>query len=115
MDTKNILVAVVLSTLIIVGWQVLVVDPELKKEQAQIVKTEQSKPSAGKPSAPSLNNKKNIPQKKITRSEAVTSELRVKLENSQITGSISLNGGLIDDVTLKNYKESLDKKSKQVV
>jgi len=115
MDTKNILVAVVLSTLIIVGWQVLVVDPELKKEQAQIVKTEQSKPSAGKPSAPSLNNKTKIPQKKITRSEAVTSELRVKLENSQITGSISLNGGLIDDVTLKNYKESLDKNSKQVV
>jgi len=115
MDTKNILVAVVLSTLIIVGWQVLVVDPELKKEQAQIVKTEQSKPSAGKPSAPSLNNKTNIPQKKITRSEAVTSELRVKLENSQIIGSISLNGGLIDDVTLKNYKESLDKNSKQVV
>jgi len=110
MDTKNILVAVVLSTLIIVGWQVLVVDPELKKEQAQIVKTEQSKPSA-----PSLNNKTKIPQKKITRSEAVTSELRVKLENSQITGSISLNGGLIDDVTLKNYKESLDKNSKQVV
>ena len=115
MDTKNILVAVVLSTLIIVGWQVLVVDPELKKEQAQIVKTEQSKPSAGKPSAPSLNNKTKMPQKKITRSEAVTSELRVKLENSQITGSISLNGGLIDDVTLKNYKESLDKNSKQVV
>ena len=115
MDTKNILVAVVLSTLIIVGWQVLVVDPELKKEQVQIVKTEQSKPSAGKPSAPSLNNKTNIPQKKITRSEAVTSELRVKLENSRITGSISLNGGLIDDVTLKNYKESLDKNSKQVV
>ena len=115
MDTKNILVAVVLSTLIIVGWQVLVVDPELKKEQAQIVKTEQSKPSAGKPSAPSLNNKTKIPQKKITRSEAVTSELREKLENSQITGSISLNGGLIDDVTLKNYKESLDKNSKQVV
>ena len=110
MDTKNILVAVVLSTLIIVGWQVLVVDPELKKEQVQIVKTEQSKPSA-----PSLNNKTKIPQKKITRSEAVTSELRVKLENSQITGSISLNGGLIDDVTLKNYKESLDKNSKQVV
>ena len=115
MDTKNIMMAVVLSTLIIVGWQVLVVDPELEKEKAQIIKTEQTKPSAGKPSAPSLNKKENIPQKKITRSEAVTSELRVKLENSQIIGSISLNGGLIDDVTLKNYKESLDKKSKQVV
>jgi YidC/Oxa1 family membrane protein insertase len=115
MDTKNIMMAVVLSTLIIVGWQVLVVDPELEKEKAQIVKTEQAKPSAGKPSAPSLNNKKNIPKKKITRSEAITSKFRVKLENSQIIGSISLNGGLIDDVTLKNYKESLDKKSKQVV
>ena len=32
MDTKNVLMAVILSTIIIVGWQIFVVDPELKKE-----------------------------------------------------------------------------------
>ena len=33
MDSKNVLMAVILSTVIIVGWQVLVVDPELKKNK----------------------------------------------------------------------------------
>ena len=33
MDTKNVLMAVILSTIIIVGWQIFVVDPELKKER----------------------------------------------------------------------------------
>jgi len=31
MDTKNVLTAIILSTIIIVGWQVLVVDPEIKR------------------------------------------------------------------------------------
>jgi len=33
MDTKNVLMAVILSTIIIVGWQIFVVDPELKKRK----------------------------------------------------------------------------------
>jgi len=33
MDTKNVLTAIILSTIIIVGWQVLVVDPEIKKNR----------------------------------------------------------------------------------
>ena len=115
MDTKNVLTAIILSTIIIVGWQVLVVDPEIKKEQAKIEKTIQTKPTAGKPSAPSLNKKIQVQEKKVSRQEALLTDQRVKLDNSKITGSISLIGALIDDVTLKNYQESLDENSKQVV
>ena len=38
MDSKNVLMAVILSTVIIVGWQVLVVDPELKKTKTEVTK-----------------------------------------------------------------------------
>ncbi len=118
MDTKNVLMAVVLSTIIIVGWQVFVVDPELKKSKTEIVKTEQAKPSpstnSGQPSAPSLNIKAPTPQKIVTRTEAISSVQRVKIENSKLIGSISLTGALIDDVTLKNYKEDIKKNSKLV-
>lgn len=114
MDTKNVLMAVVLSTIIIVGWQVFVVDPELKKSKTEIVKTEQAKPNpsanSGQPSAPSLNIKAPTPQKIVTRTEAISSVQRVKIENSKLIGSISLTGALIDDVTLKNYKEDIKKK-----
>ena len=116
MDSKNVLMAVILSTVIIVGWQVLVVDPELKKTKTEVTKIEQTtSANNGKPSAPSINNKLPAPQKLISRTDAVSSEQRVRLENEKLTGSISLNGALIDDVVLKNYKETLDKNSKQVV
>jgi YidC/Oxa1 family membrane protein insertase len=101
---------------IIVGWQVLVVDPELKKTKTEVTKIEQTtSANNGKPSAPSINNKLPAPQKLISRTDAVSSEQRVRLENEKLTGSISLNGALIDDVVLKTYKETLDKNSKQVV
>jgi len=116
MDSKNVLMAVILSTVIIVGWQVLVVDPELKKTKTEATKIEQTtSANNGKPSAPSINNKLPAPQKSISRTDAVSSEQRVRLENEKLTGSISLNGALIDDVVLKTYKETLDKNSKQVV
>ena len=116
MDSKNVLMAVILSTVIIVGWQVLVVDPELKKTKTEVTKIEQTtSANNGKPSAPSINNKLPAPQKLISRTDAVSSEQRVRLENEKLTGSISLNGALIDDVVLKTYKETLDKNSKQVV
>ena len=116
MDSKNVLMAVILSTVIIVGWQVLVVDSELKKTKTEVTKVEQTtSANNGKPSAPSINNKLPAPQKLISRTDAVSSEQRVRLENEKLTGSISLNGALIDDVVLKTYKETLDKNSKQVV
>ena len=116
MDSKNVLMAVILSTVIIVGWQVLVVDPELKKTKTEVTKVEQTtSANNGKPSAPSINNKLPAPQKLISRTDAVSSEQRVRLENEKLTGSISLNGALIDDVVLKNYKETINKNSKQVV
>ena len=75
MDTKNVLMAVILSTIIIVGWQVFVVDPELKKSKTEISKIEKTKPSpavdTNKPSAPSLSAKAPEPQKIITRKDAV--------------------------------------------
>ena len=47
-------------------------------------------------------------QKKIERDEAIASVSRIKIENKNIKGSISLEGAIIDDVTFKNYKISLE-------
>ena len=118
MDTKNVLMAVILSTMIIVGWQVFVVDPDLKKEKAtttiQQKDTQQSNTSSGKPTAPSLSAKTKAPEKTISRADAINQEKRIILENGKLKGSISLKGALIDDITFKVYKETLDKNSKLV-
>ena len=59
-----------------------------------------------------MNNYKDWIGKKISRSEAIKSVKRIKLENNNIIGSISLEGAVIDDITFKNYKESLEKDEK---
>ena len=118
MDTKNVLMAVILSTMIIVGWQVFVVDPDLKKEKAtttiQQKDSKQSNTASGKPTAPSLSAKTKAPEKTISRTDAINQEKRIVLENGKLKGSISLKGALIDDITFKVYKETLDKNSKLV-
>ena len=118
MDTKNVLMAVILSTIIIVGWQIFVVDPELKKEREttsiQKSTSTENNTSTGKPTAPSLSVKTKAPVKVTTRADAIAEETRIVLENQKLKGSISLKGALIDDITFKVYKETLDKNSKLV-
>ena len=111
MDSKNVLLAVILSTAVIVIWSVMFPPPEIENktsEETTIVEKNESKPQA-----PKIKIKE--PDKKITRQDAIKQSDRINISNEKIFGTISLNGALIDDVTLKNYKETLNEDSKQVV
>ena len=111
MDSKNVLLAVILSTAVIVIWSVMFPPPEIENttsEDTTIVEKNESKPQA-----PKIKIKE--PDKKITRQDAIKQSDRINISNEKIFGTISLNGALIDDVTLKNYKETLNEDSKQVV
>jgi len=101
MEAKNVLLAIVLSTLVLVFWATFFEPPSVEKQIAenQITKSEE-------PSSPSIEEVE--PSKKIERSETIASVGRVKMENKNIKGSISLEGAIIDDITFKNYKISLD-------
>ena len=111
MDSKNVLLAVILSTAVIVIWSVMFPPPEIENttsDDTTIVEKSESKPKA-----PKIKIKE--PDKKITRQDAIKQSNRINISNGKIFGTISLNGALIDDVTLKNYKETLNEDSKQVV
>ena len=111
MDSKNVLLAVILSTAVIVIWSVMFPPPEIENTDSgdtTIVENNESKPQA-----PKIKIKE--PDKKITRQDAIKQSDRINISNGKIFGTISLNGALIDDVTLKNYKETLNEDSKQVV
>ena len=101
MDTKNVLLAVVLSTIVLIFWAVFFEAPivEQKKIQEEVTKNEES-------STPSIE--KIETSNKTSRTEAIKSVDRVKLENDNIKGSISLEGGIIDDIIFKNYNENLE-------
>ena len=103
MDFRNVLMAIVLSTIVLVVWATLFEAPIVEK---QIVENEIKKEE--KVSTPSLEEMES--SKKISRNEALNSVDRIKLENENIKGSISLEGGIIDDVifTGKTINASLE-------
>ncbi|MFM7673134.1 MAG: membrane protein insertase YidC [Candidatus Fonsibacter sp.] len=113
MDNKNVILAVFLSTLILLVWATYFEDPKIKEKRFEGEKNKQTqvtKPEAtGGPSMPKIDA-----PKVVTRVDALKDGERVIIENNNLLGSIVLRGALIDDVTIKNYRETIDKKSKQI-
>ena len=48
-------------------------------------------------------------------SGAIAAEKRVRIDTPRLHGSIALNGGRIDDLTLADYHDTVDPKSPEVV
>ena len=107
MDSKNVLMAIVLSTLVLVFWATFFEPPPVERRIAedQVTKSEE-------PSSPSIE--KVELSKKIARDDTIDSVARVKIENNNIKGSISLQGAIIDDIIFKNYNESLESDQKVI-
>ena len=107
MDSKNVLMAIVLSTLVLVFWATFFEPPSVERQIAedQVTKSEEL-------SSPSIE--KVELSKKIARDDTIDSVARVKIENNNIKGSISLQGAIIDDIIFKNYKESLESDQKVI-
>ncbi len=109
MDTKNVLMAIVLSTIVLVFWATFFEPPpppiEKQIAENQIAKDE-------KTSSPSIE--KAELSKKISRNDTIDSADRVKIENKNIKGSLSLQGAIIDDIIFKNYKKSLNSDEKVI-
>ncbi len=102
MDTKNIIAAISLSAAVIIFYSLFFQpDPQTIKENIDkkklIEKTSE---------APSLDQNESI--YKLSRNEALKESNRIIFDNDNITGSISLLGGVIDDLTFKKYTSTLD-------
>ena len=102
MDTKNVIAAIALSSAVIVLYSLFFIPEQSSKNQnlAEKKKIQQNTDT------PALEQKENF--ETITREEALKQNKRIKFENENITGSISLKGASIDDLTFKNYKVELN-------
>ena len=86
---------------------------EAQKKKLEIQGKTETQTNIQKPETPQTT--KANPTKAISRGDALKEGDRVLIENSNLSGSISLRGALIDDIILKNYREALDKNSKAIV
>jgi YidC/Oxa1 family membrane protein insertase len=114
MENRNVIIAVILSTAILIGWSMYFENPnEAQKKKLEIQGKTETQTNIQKPETP--QTAKANPTKAISRGDALKEGDRVLIENSNLSGSISLRGALIDDIILKNYREALDKNSKAIV
>jgi YidC/Oxa1 family membrane protein insertase len=101
LDTKNIVAAISLSACVIVLYSLFFAPPPITKENiGEGNKVEQNSDT------PSLDQKENVTE--ISREEALNQSERINFENESIVGSIALKGGVIDDLTFKQYNVSID-------
>ena len=105
MDSKNVLIAIVLSTLVLVIWATFF-EPPITKEPINESTINQTQKSDG----PSVEVKEI--ENKVSRDDVINKVNRIKVENQNIQGSISLEGGIIDDIIFKNYRETLNSENK---
>ncbi|WP_440923030.1 membrane protein insertase YidC [Candidatus Pelagibacter sp.] len=102
MDSKNTIAAIALSSAVIVLYSLFFV-PEKSSTSQNPVEKEKIEQSTD---TPSLEKKETLIE--ISRKDALIESERVKFENSNVIGTISLKGAAIDDLTFKNYNVELE-------
>ncbi|WP_170530395.1 membrane protein insertase YidC [Ruegeria arenilitoris] len=105
-QNKNLILATALSFLVILVWFVLFPPPEptTTPEQAEISASEREEIQT--PSAGSTTVGEATATAEETLPEATAP--RIQIDTPRLSGSLSLSGGRIDELYLKDYKVSID-------
>jgi YidC/Oxa1 family membrane protein insertase len=126
-ENRNLIVAIVLSVAVLIGWQYFFAAPEAERQRVAQQQSTQVNPTApnqppspsqaGGPSAPVPGTVPSTPAAPVveSREAALARSPRVAIDTPAIAGSINLRGGRIDDVALRRYRETVDPKSPNIV
>ena len=121
-DNRNIILAIVLSMIVLFGWQFFVAGPQLDRAQQQAqIAAEQAQSEAalatpaanaqpgvaGAPGAVAADGTVSFPD----RAAAIAASERVTINTEDLEGSINLTGARLDDLELKQYRETVDPES----
>src|SRR4051812_14052773 len=111
-DNRNTILAVILSGLVLIGWQYFYNVPQMEKQRALQAQSEAAKPAAqtgspagtpsttpqpgtaATPSASAPNQPASTPLV-VAREVAINANPRIKIDTPRVSGSISLKGARI--------------------
>jgi YidC/Oxa1 family membrane protein insertase len=130
-DNKNTLLAIVLSAIVLIGWQYFVGLPQMEKQkqEAQLKAQQQqqqqvpapqpgaatpAQPGAVAPQLPGQGGALTAGQQ-LSRETVIAASARIKIDTPRMFGSIALKSGRIDDIALKQYRETVDPNSPAIV
>jgi len=129
-DNRNTIFAVVLSGLVLIGWQYFFNLPQMEKHRAaEQAQSELVKPAPQNPAsqneaaatpqgtAPTANAPATQPASTavVDRETAIASTARIKIDTPRVAGSIALKGARIDDLSLVQFRETVDPASPAIV
>jgi YidC/Oxa1 family membrane protein insertase len=118
-DSGNLIAAMLLCLVVLVGWQYFFVTPQIEQQRQAAERAAQeaeTKPAPGAPAVPGAPATAAPAGQALPR-EAVlaTSGARLTFDNAKVDGSIRLTGAQIDNLRLKDYRETVDPKSPEIV
>lgn len=124
-DKKNMILAIALSMAIIFVWQFFFEMPRMERQRAEqaMIAEQQAAQQAAQPATTAVDPATGAPldqtaaaaTARLPRDEALALSPRVRIDAPKIRGSLALKGGRIDDLVLKNYRETIEPNSPNVV
>ena len=134
-NNRNFFLAIALSFVVLLGWQYFVASPRMEAEKlrqeqlaaeqaanetqtgAQTTSNAASSStvpgqSADSAAVPGTTPAGVVPQ---TSDEVLAQSARIKIDTPEVSGSLNLTGARIDDLHLKDYRETLDDDSPTIV
>ena len=109
-DNRNLVLAIVCSALLVIGYQIFF---ELPKQQALEEQALRDQKDLNMSAPEKTNEEKQNVETSIKDSEIIKAP-RISIETPSISGSITLAGARIDDIVLKNYTKALDIESEKI-
>ncbi|WP_083101310.1 membrane protein insertase YidC [Pseudophaeobacter leonis] len=104
-QNKNLILATALSFLVILGWYSFFPPPE--PAPAPDASVAETAPVGDAASSPNVGTTEAIASQS-TEETSASDAPRLNIETNRLSGSISLQGGRIDDLALKDYRVTID-------
>jgi len=116
-NNRNIILAIVLSMVVLFGWQFFVAGPQMERAQQQAqLAAEQAQADAAL-ATPTTTVTAEGTAAPVTadgtpvyadRAAAIAATSRIVIDTEDLHGSINLTGARLDDLELKQYRETVD-------
>ncbi len=127
-ENRNTILAIVLSLIVLLGWQYFVAAPQLERQQAELQAQQEASQKAAtgtaNPDAPQPTGSQGANTAApaagqqaafANRDTALAASQRVTIDTPSLEGSLNLKGGRLDDIRLKDYHETVDRSSPTIV
>ena len=125
-ENRNMILAIVLSMAVLIAWQYFSGIPQMEQQRQQHAAQQQAQQQQAADTsgqagtaAPAPGTTAPAPAatapKALTRAEALARTPRAVIDTPRVIGSVALKGGRIDDLSLKDYRETVDPNSPIIV